>query len=109
MSDLHYRAHIFCCSNQRPAGHKLGCCFDHDAEHLRNYMKRRAKEMGLEDIRVNNAGCLGRCEFGPAMVIYPEGTWYRPQNEADIEEILTTHLQQGQRVERLLIPHDPQD
>ena len=36
-------------------------------------MKRRAKEMGLDDIRVNNAGCLERCELGPTMVVYPEG------------------------------------
>lgn len=106
MSDAspYYRSHIFCCSNQRPPGHERGCCADQGAEKLRNYMKRRAKEMGLDDIRVNNAGCLDRCEFGPAIVIYPEGVWYQPKNEADIDEILIRHVQQGERVERLLLP-----
>ena len=99
-----FRAHIFCCTNQRPPGHKRGCCMDKGAEDLRNYMKRRAKDMGLKDIRVNGAGCLDRCEFGPCFVIYPEGVWYSPKNEADIDEILSVHVQQGGRVERLMLP-----
>jgi (2Fe-2S) ferredoxin len=60
--------------------------------------------MGLKDIRVNNAGCLDRCELGPCFVIYPEGVWYAPKTEADIDDILATHVQQGGRVERLMLP-----
>lgn len=101
---LYYQAHVFCCTNQRPIGHKRGCCASKGSEDLRNYMKKRAKEMGLQDIRINSAGCLDRCELGPCVVIYPEGIWYSPQNEADIDEILTSHLQQGKRVERLMLP-----
>jgi (2Fe-2S) ferredoxin len=41
---------------------------------LRDYMKARAKELGLPGIRINSAGCLDRCELGPTMVIYPEGS-----------------------------------
>ena len=29
---------------------------------------------GRGGVRINNAGCLERCEEGPVMVIYPEGT-----------------------------------
>ena len=99
-----YRAHIFACTNQRPPGHERGCCMDRGSERLRNYMKRRAKDMGLKDIRVNNAGCLDRCELGPCFVIYPEGVWYSPKTEADIDEILSVHIQGGGRVERLMLP-----
>lgn len=67
-------------------------------------MKRRAKEMGLDNVRVNNAGCLGRCDLGPCFVIYPEGVWYSPKNEQDVDEILSVHIQQQGRVERLLLP-----
>jgi (2Fe-2S) ferredoxin len=67
-------------------------------------MKKRAKEMGFSDVRINGAGCLDRCELGPCIVIYPEGIWYSPKNEADVDEILTVHLQQGKRVERLMLP-----
>lgn len=100
---LYYRAHVFCCTNQRPPGHERGCCADKGAERLRNYMKKRAKELGLGDVRINGAGCLDRCEHGPSVVIYPEGIWYSPKTEADCEEILARHLQKGEHVERLLI------
>ena len=59
--------------------------------------------MGLDDIRVNNAGCLERCELGPAMVVYPEGIWYHYENTNDIDEILEKHIVQGNPVERLLL------
>ncbi len=103
-TDQYFRAHVFCCSNQRPVGHARGCCADKNAEALRNHLKRRAKELGLDDIRVNNAGCLDRCEFGPVMVVYPEGVWYRATTFAEVEEILVQHLQNGRPVTRLLLP-----
>ncbi len=107
MTDLYFRTHIFCCTNQRPPGHKRGCCADKGAEKLRNYMKSRAKELGLKGIRVNGAGCLDRCELGPCIVLYPEGVWYSPKTEADIDEILDVHVRRGGRVERLMLkPED---
>lgn len=108
MPKLYYRVHIFCCTNRRPAGHERGCCFDKEAESLRNHMKARAKELGLADVRINNAGCLDRCELGPCIVIYPEGVWYSPKTEADIEEILTSHVQRGVPVARLMLDAPPQ-
>jgi (2Fe-2S) ferredoxin len=103
-TELYYQTHVFCCTNRRPDGHKDGCCASKGSEQLRNFMKKRAKELGIKETRINGAGCLGRCEFGPVVVIYPEGVWYSPKNEADIEEILTSHLMKGQRVKRLQIP-----
>ncbi len=63
--------------------------------------------MGVRRIRINHAGCLNVCEHGPAMVIYPEGVWYRYETEADIEEILRRNIIGGQPVERLLLQIDP--
>lgn len=100
---MHYRRHIFCCVNERESSHARGCCSVRGSVELRAYMKRRAKEMGLDDIRVNNAGCLERCELGPAMVVYPEGIWYHYENTDDIDEILENHIVQGNPVERLLL------
>src|SRR5690348_2661776 len=62
---LFYRQHVFCCTNTRPPGHPRGCCSEKGSEKLRNYMKVRAKELGLADLRINAAGCLDRCELGP--------------------------------------------
>ncbi|WP_160121753.1 (2Fe-2S) ferredoxin domain-containing protein [Rhodovarius lipocyclicus] len=99
----YFQAHIFVCTNRRPDGHKRGSCAAKGSEALRDYMKARAKELGIPGIRVNSAGCLDRCEFGPTLVIYPEGIWYRPQTREDVDEILATHLQGGGRVERLML------
>ncbi len=101
---LFFRHHVFCCTNTRPAGHPRGCCTEKGSEKLRNYMKARVKELGLDDVRVNAAGCLDRCELGPSMVIYPEGVWYSYRTTADLDEILETHLVQGGRVARLMMP-----
>ena len=108
-SPLFYRQHVFCCTNTRPPGHPRGCCSAKGSEKLRNYMKVRAKELQLEKVRINAAGCLDRCELGPTMVIYPEGVWYRYSTTADVDEILETHLVQGGRVERLMLTPDQKE
>lgn len=99
----YYRAHIFACTNTRPEGHPRGSCARHGAEKLRNYMKVRAKELKIDGVRVNAAGCLDRCELGPVIVIYPEGVWYAIRSFEDVDEILQTHLIEGGRVERLML------
>ena len=105
-----YRRHVFLCVNERPEGHPRGCCKHKGSERLRNYMKARAKELGLADVRINQSLCLDRCELGPTMVIYPEGVWYSPKNAADIDEILLTHVRDGGRVARLMLrPEDGPD
>jgi (2Fe-2S) ferredoxin len=104
----YYRAHVFCCTNERPEGHPRGCCKAKGAEKLRDYMKARAKELGFGDIRINSAGCLDRCEYGPTMVIYPEGIWYSVLTRADVDEVLDVHLRRGGRVERLMLQPEDQ-
>ncbi|BBK34701.1 (2Fe-2S) ferredoxin [Stella humosa] len=101
-----YNCHVFACTNERPDGHPRGSCKGRGGERLRNYMKARAKELGLSDTRINSAGCLDRCELGPTLVVYPEGIWYTAHNNADIDEILLVHLIEGGRVERLMLAVD---
>lgn len=103
----YYDAHVFVCTNERPANHPRGCCKAKGSEKLRDYMKARAKELGLKNMRINTAGCMERCEIGPSLVIYPEGVWYQPTSNADIDEILSVHLQGNGRVARLM--RNPED
>ncbi len=58
---------------------------------------------GAGEIRVNKAGCLDRCELGPVAVVYPDETWYTYIDESDLDEIIESHLKNGQPVERLKI------
>ncbi|TAH35754.1 MAG: (2Fe-2S) ferredoxin domain-containing protein [Alphaproteobacteria bacterium] len=96
-----YQFHVFCCTNRRADDHARGSCAAKGSEKLRDYMKARAKELGIAETRINTAGCLDQCEQGPVMVIYPEGVWYRYDSKEDIDEILSSHLQRGQPVHRL--------
>jgi len=100
---LFYKAHVFVCTNEREPGHPRGCCKEKGSVDLRDYMKAKVKELGIKNVRINNAGCLDRCELGPNMVIYPEGVWYRATNFEEVDEVLQKHLIEGGRVERLML------
>lgn len=101
---MFFAHHIFCCTNRREPGHTRGCCAEKEADTLRDYMKQRIKALGLPKTRINNAGCLDRCELGPCMVIYPEGIWYACRTKQDVDAVISEHLQQGRIVERLRLP-----
>ncbi|HED15114.1 MAG TPA: (2Fe-2S) ferredoxin domain-containing protein [Gammaproteobacteria bacterium] len=99
-----YRYHVFFCCNQRKNGET--CCEDAGAAGMREYAKQRCKSLGIHapgGIRINKAGCMGRCEQGPVVVIYPQGIWYTYVDEADIDEIIDEQLLHGRVVERLRI------
>ena len=99
----YYDAHVFCCTNRRADGHPRGSCAERGGEALRDYMKSKAKALGLKNVRINSSGCLDRCELGPTMVIYPEGVWYSVSTREEIDEVLEKHLVEGGRVERLML------
>lgn len=104
---LYYDRHVFFCVNERPEGHERGSCSAKGSVKLRNYMKARAKELGIAGVRINNSGCLDRCELGPTMVIYPEGVWYRCETAEDVDQVLEKHVKNGERVEHLMLrPED---
>lgn len=99
----YFEAHVFCCVNRRDAGHVRGSCAERGADALRAHMKDQAKALGIKGVRINQSGCLDRCELGVTIVIYPEGVWYTAATTADIDEILSTHLVRGERVDRLML------
>lgn len=101
---LYFAFHVFACVNRRPDGHKRGSCAARGAERLRDYMKARAKELGIRQVRINSAMCLDRCELGPCVVVYPEGVWYRVGSEQDVDHVLEAHLVKGGRATELLLP-----
>jgi (2Fe-2S) ferredoxin len=66
-------------------------------------MKKRCRELGLKDIRINASGCLDRCEEGPCIVVYPEGVWYKIETQAQADEVIEKHLLGGEPVKSLKI------
>ena len=100
----YYSRHAFFCTNRRD-GDRV-CCQDAGASEARDYVKARIKELGLagnDQLRINAAGCLDRCEEGPVVVVYPEGVWYSYVDKEDLDEIIEEHLVHGRVVERLKI------
>jgi len=100
----YYEQHVFICTNQREDGRP--CCADRGALEVQAYAKRRLKALdmnGQGKVRINKSGCLDRCEEGPVMVIYPQGTWYTYVDTHDIDEIIDEHIVKGKIVERLKI------
>jgi len=100
----YYSHHVFFCTNKRDDGRK--CCEQGGASQLRAYAKAKIKKLGISgkgQMRMNTAGCLDRCGQGPVMVVYPEETWYRYETQADIDEIIESHLLNGNKVSRLLL------
>ena len=101
-----YRYHVFFCTNSRPPEAPRPSCGQCSSEPLRAYAKQRIAELNLSGpsrVRITQAGCMERCEQGPAVVIYPEGIWYRCSSVADVDAIIEEHLMKGRVVERLRI------
>ncbi len=101
----YYQHHVFFCTNQRDPG--KDCCNNRGASELLDYAKDRIAALGLKGagkVRVQKAGCLDRCDFGPVLVVYPDETWYTFIDRDDIDEIIHEHLLNGRVVERLKLP-----
>jgi (2Fe-2S) ferredoxin len=99
-----FQKHIFVCVNERLKDHPKGCCLHKGSAEVREAMKEELKKLGLRSIvRANNSGCLDACEFGPTIVVYPEGVWYGGVTKEDVHDIIHEHIINGKVVERLLI------
>ena len=102
-----FEKHLFICCNQREAGHPRGCCDPNASEWLQKAFKKALAARGLtRRVRANRAGCLDQCEHGPTVVVYPDGVWYGRVSEADIDEIIESHIIAGKPVDRLRLPDE---
>lgn len=98
-----YRRHVFVCLNEREADHPKGSCKHRGAEAVFKVLKEGAGKAGLADVRINRAGCMEHCAYGPTVVVYPEAAWYHVPTPEDAQEILQQHIVGGKVVDRLLI------
>ena len=47
------------------------------------------------EVNIIETGCMGPCDFGPVLMIYPEGVFYQKVTVDDVEEIVTEHFLKG--------------
>ena len=104
MKKAGYKRHVFVCLNERDPGNPKGSCKHRGADEIFNALKIGTSKAGLgDDVRINRAGCMEHCQYGPSVVVYPEAVWYRVPTVKDAEEILREHVVGGKVVERLLM------
>jgi (2Fe-2S) ferredoxin len=95
--------HIFVCTNQRTGTDRLSCGENHGMSLVTEF-KKQIKDLDLPlNIRAQRAGCLGICDFGPTVAVYPEGIFYVGVQQSDVTEIIQSHIINKRPVERLLL------
>ena len=103
MENKIYDKHIFVCNNERKNNERRSCGEQHGLELIAAFKKQlNDKKLNL-NIRSQKCGCLGICDFGPTIAIYPEGTFYVNVQLDDVPEIIEQHIIQNKPVERLLL------
>ncbi len=95
-----FRYHVFVCTQEKAEG--VPCCSAAGSGRVLNALHSELGAKGLSDeIQVSSCGCLGICDSGPVMIVYPEGTWYTRLTPDDVPGIVTSHFQAGRKVARL--------
>ena len=95
--------HIVVCTNARPPGHPKPSCGSAGSAQLLMAFNMGLMQRGVMpgDVLVSGSSCLGPCEQGPTVVVYPEGTWYSKVTEADVATILDEHIKGGKPAAKL--------
>lgn len=96
------KRHIFICSSSRPAGQQKGVCHTKGGvDIMMGFMEEiEERELGGE-VFISNTGCLGFCDKGPVVIVYPDNVWYGGVTVDDVEEIMDEHIEGGNPVKRL--------
>lgn len=82
-----YKVHLFICNKTRDDGRK-SCGNDADPE-LKSILKDEFRERGWKlFVRVCESSCLGVCDAGPNIMIYPQKIWLSDVSRDDIPEII---------------------
>ena len=95
--------HIFVCASTRLNGKVLGTCEKKSSHNLIQAFNEGIFENDMDkDVMITGTVCMGICDHGPVVMIYPEQTWYGNVTEDDVDDILEA-LESGGTVDRLLI------
>ena len=76
-------------------------CTSSKSEEIRAAIEHEVNRVGLSNIEVDFTGCHGFCQQGPIVVVEPEGIFYAHVKVEDAAEIVHSHLEEDNPVERL--------
>jgi NADP-reducing hydrogenase subunit HndC len=92
---MNYRMHVLICAG-------AGCISSNCKEVKKQFDIELQKHRLEQEIRVVETGCIGSCDLGPVMVVYPEGVFYQKVRPEDVGTIVEEHLIKGRPVSQLL-------
>lgn len=99
--------HIFVCTQLRPPDHPKGCCSARGGKKLVEAFTEEFEARSLWGrFKLNTSSCLGACEEGPVVLVYPEGTMYGKVKKEDVASIIETHLIGNEPIEELKVSAD---
>lgn len=98
--------HIFVCVQRRPEGHPRGCCASKGGgEAVFNAIAQELIKRNLQNkVAITSTGCLGPCQAGGNVLIYPGGYMYSWVAPGDAAEIVEKHIVESEVVEERLAP-----
>ncbi len=84
-----YKRLVLICTNLKSDETKP-CCGRRNGEAIFLNIKEAIRERNLGDVvRISKTGCLGKCAYGPNIMVYPEGIWYSDVKMDEVECIIT--------------------
>ncbi len=81
-------------------------CISGGGDAVYEALRAELKKQGVTGAEIDFTGCHGFCQQGPNVVVEPDGIFYTHVDADDAADIVTSHLRDGQPVERLFY-HDP--
>ncbi len=76
-------------------------CISNGALGVYEALRHGVSALGIKNVEVDFSGCHGFCQRGPVIDIEPGGIFYSEVKEEDVADIIKSHFQNGEPVERL--------
>lgn len=96
------KKHILVCVQGRPPGHPRGSCQEKGCNTVWQAFQQEFQQRNLwNDFLLTNSGCLGPCQGGPSVLIYPDNVMYNGLTTADVTTIIEEHILLDTPVARL--------
>lgn len=97
--------HVFICAQQRPAGHPRSSCTEKGADKLMPAFSQAIIARNLfNKVSLVPTGCLGPCQAGANVLVFPGAVLYMDVQPEDVEQIIDQHLVAGDPVQEKLAP-----
>lgn len=97
--------HVLLCGQSRPEGHPKGSCAALGSSAVADKFRAEFESRELWGrFKFSTTSCLGACEQGPIVIVYPEAVMYQKIGEDDVKRIIDEHLLGNTPIEELKAP-----